>query len=797
MRSWSTLRGAALASLQLSEHLVLAATQSPCEIVADQQLKSLENQNYQRPNDIQYLGLFDAETAYECLKSVPLYTNEAAQMLEYMKKYWTMQSTLAYLKDPPKSYQQPGVDLMAGLDELSDKLADGAYSNQYEFDLDVMSLTSAAHEGHLQISFGTMYLIKWLLPDNIVSISSDGQEIPQLYAYSDVVNKVDDASPITRLGGEPAFAYLRKYLDTKIKSGCIEPHADFNTLMHSSASAFSRTGGGTKYTWYPTGLSMTNIYNGPSLKGQFANGTNFEWMYFAGSEYNFTRNEFFSGDGIYSNYIKRASSTESRDLEGGRIEEPTVSARDTNSSPRARVPNLDYPDDPIVVQANFSSGGTVSGYLLQNGSVGVLSVPSFSAPDAAAFGDAVNEFIMKAKKAEVKKIVIDVQANGGGSLFVGYDFFKRFFPNIDPLELFRARALEPYHTYGSVISDMLSGRSSGVSEAQIEGVREMYGAKALLNIEGHTIQPNHTRWKTYDDMFDGKEIYGDAFTNPIMYNLSSPLTYVPISGYAQALPYDEPPFAAEDIVFLTDGYCASTCHTVQMFLKNEAGVKTVVVGGVPQYGPMQGVAGTRGGSLDSWSTYSELTKELLGIQAQAMSGSSETASDLLSYSNITEDDIDNLFPIVDKMPWNASPNVNGMNIVRVDSPDITRQFVYEAADCRLFYTGEMYRDITQLWLTAAKYGNGDESVCVPGSLNAPGSGINNTLLDSPGFSYKDTWDNANSTDIPDYSNSTKDNDQDNKSKDEDEDEDSAATTITLGATKTVMLITLLSGLLLL
>ena len=50
------------------------------------------------------------------------------------------------------------------------------------------------------------------------------------------------------------------------------------------------------------------------------------------------------------------------------------------------------------------------------------------------------------------------------------------------------------------------------------------------------------------------------------------------------------------------------------------------------------------------------------------------------------------------------------------------QFVYEAADCRLWYTPKMINDISEVWRTAADaaWGKGN-SLCVEGSTNDPTS----------------------------------------------------------------------------
>ena len=140
-----------------------------------------------------------------------------------------------------------------------------------------------------------------------------------------------------------------------------------------------------------------------------------------------------------------------------------------------------------------------------------------------------------------------------------------------------------------------------------------------------------------------------------------------------------------------DGMCISTCTTFGELFHHEAGVKIIVAGGRPEYGPMQGIGSVRGAnsysqaslnddihSAVSW--YPELkgklpgTKEYLNIQ---------TAS----------------FNLRDQIRKNES---------------FPLEFAYLPADCRIFYTAETFNNYTNLWKYAANvmWGNG---TCVQGS----------------------------------------------------------------------------------
>ena len=82
-------------------------------------------------------------------------------------------------------------------------------------------------------------------------------------------------------------------------------------------------------------------------------------------------------------------------------------------------------------------------------------------------------------------------------------------------------------------------------------------AQADLTEDGRT-------FSSWAEKFGPHEFHGDNFTSLIRWNLSDPgakaySTFMP-NGYGNRTNVvSERPFQAEDIIILTDGYCASTC----------------------------------------------------------------------------------------------------------------------------------------------------------------------------------------------------------------------------------------------
>lgn len=781
---------ASLAALQLSgAHAQNQDEVNPCRAIMDEQKQNLRSANATYPTDMKYLVTFNAKKAYECITSVPLVAEEASTMIDVFKNYFSLQSSLAYLKDPPKSYQRLPVDVMGRFDEIKTKLESGEYKNQYEFDLAVQSIIRDVNDYHFYVYSGVLGLFHWTLPDSLTAISSDGQSLPQLFAWSDITNNVQNASAVVELDGKPAFAYLRGYLERTYFLGFNDPNADWNSLMENPAADFSTTGRGKQSLHY-SAFQTTQIYNGVSLGGRFANGSEFEWKYKAGSTRDLTRYRYYNGSAIYGTEVKNRNSTyssnfasranlekeyelhvDSRELEAAANWDRAVLA---SRSAVSSVPYFGYPSDPDLVQSDFGEGGMISGYFLRDDKIGVLSVPSFqTSSDAspATFSSAVRKFIREAQSAGMEKIVIDVMGNRGGSLLLAYDMFRLFFPSALPNTLFRARASSDLKTLGNIVTNVINNSRS--FDSFDAGDITVLGAAGELNTEV-LLKADNSSWDSYDEYFGPLQSHGDNFTKNAQYNLDSrsiarSLGFY-VAGYGNNVPTYNETWKAENVVLLSDGLCGSTCAVLHALMKNDAGVKSVVVGGVPGYGPMQVAGGTRGHNVRTLDALSDVKTTV-----QYMISLAKNPRQVLSILGVTAEDVNNLPMTFAETPWRVGGGgINALDTVIRAKDDVPRQFVYEGANCRLFWTGERVRDISKLWRAAVTYASGNSTICVPGSVDGPGSKANATVTDDVGVSYQKTWDKVNSTDVPKTTNTGSDKQQGN--------DDSAASTYGVGMT---------------
>lgn len=86
---------------------------------------------------------FNADIALACLKSVPLQKGDNL-MIEGVKSMVAFHSDLAYLKNPPPGFLYPGVDVLGSLDQILSALKSGAYSNEYDLQMDLANVITVS-----------------------------------------------------------------------------------------------------------------------------------------------------------------------------------------------------------------------------------------------------------------------------------------------------------------------------------------------------------------------------------------------------------------------------------------------------------------------------------------------------------------------------------------------------------------------------------------------------------------------------------------------------------------------------
>lgn len=126
----------------------------------------------------------------------------------------------------------PPADILGGIDTIITKAKNNSYSSQFEMDLEVNRLIKSAHDGHLSFQLCSQSIFTYHVDMPLVSVSTDGLELPQVYALSvlpmmpliaNELTSIDDAkvqktdptavSPLKFINGTEVATYLQSYAD--------------------------------------------------------------------------------------------------------------------------------------------------------------------------------------------------------------------------------------------------------------------------------------------------------------------------------------------------------------------------------------------------------------------------------------------------------------------------------------------------------------------------------------------------------------------------------------------------------
>ncbi|KAK8248198.1 peptidase S41 family protein-like protein [Phyllosticta capitalensis] len=649
-----------------------------------------------------------AGVAYECIKSVPINKTSALLLLQDIKPYINWQSTVAYLKDPPAEYVdkiQPAWDVWAELDKLETKVRNDTYSGEYDFGWDLYTTFQRTHDGHfVYVPDSVGGVFTWGRPVSIVSISEDGKELPKPFVYTDILaasfpNSTYTPSAISEIDG----VAVDDYLESWSQFGSLQDRdALFNNVFYNLAQVQLGESGAATGTFSGGGRGRW-VYPGAYTTLTFVNGSTHTFENFAISLYSFRGVQ--NGSDVADKYFYFNEGQTASAMAKAQDEAKVQVDADKTSSKRTRsTPAPGYPE-PV----EFANDNSIAGYYIDEdeySDVAVLAVAAFGGdiyPDT--FQSVGTDFIAKAKQANKTKLIIDVSANGGGTILLGYDLFKQLFPSILPYGATRFRAHEAFDLIGQKFSwvareyprteDAVSSNLTG-----LDVVPSAFNYRTDVDID-------YKNFESWPEKFGPHAYHDDNFTSIIRWNMSDTMNYfnggINITGYENRSNFTAQPFQATDIVIITDGYCASTCTIFSELMRQQGNVTTIAFGGRSQYGAMQAVGGVKGTNNFYWQDIKYWAREAYELANH---------EEQVKWNQSFEDNYRSYVPMNRAA---QSPGVNVRDGIRQgDETNTPLQFVYEEADCRIFYTAEMTLDVTAIWKAAADSKWGTISSCVAG-----------------------------------------------------------------------------------
>ncbi|TKA44043.1 hypothetical protein B0A54_04809 [Friedmanniomyces endolithicus] len=345
---------------------------------------------------------------------------------------------------------------------------------------------------------------------------------------------------------------------------------------------------------------------------------------------------------------------------------------------------LFYPS-PFLI----ASDGSIAGYFPPDQpDLVVVSSITLGPLDNIEFQNAFRSILATANAAGKTKLIMDIRGNGGGTVADGFDWFAQLFPGQIPWGATNLAAFGLTNALGEVATSLVAG---GNVSGQALGALKDFDVMADLTIV-------LTQYDSWSDFYGPVTTHGGNFTNVKRNNLSDVSSLgMPVYGFGNDTKPQPQTFDPDNIVILSDAFCGSTCAVFAEMMKTQAGVHAITVGGRKQYGPMQWVGAPK---LNLFEPYANLQSSVL----HALSRLSNPNAGRANFENNIREGDDSVTPL---------------------------QFVYEAADCRFFYTADMILDQSLVWQRTydLKWGNG---TCVQGSTGDPSSvsGPNSTYIEA-------------------------------------------------------------------
>ncbi|KAK6531690.1 hypothetical protein TWF694_002866 [Orbilia ellipsospora] len=699
-----------------------------------------------------------AREGWDCLYSVPINVELTLTFIKEVKKYIQFQSTIEFLKNPPASSLQEPIDLIGSIDALAQRVQSGDIAHHVKFEIEFTKLLQRCHDGHFNYAFNSGNLIFFTGPFTIVSVSTDAVEKPLVYVETDLLEfGLADTAHITRIDGYEVEAWLAEFSDF---GNSQSPDARYNSIFSNrdpgSDGAFFDLWG-----WYP-GKNYIDV--------TFSNQSTYQYPYGAFAAWSDTLNwtgindgsDFYKKAVLNADYITvqasdlaptatstgtaagstytggananahhfhdSKASTVKRDLNKRGSQVKRASPSPSPSQVQLvyfNQPFMRHKVGPFVQDLNAIIGGY---FLNDTVETAVLDISSFEAANDnadyqnAGFQAALYAFFDEVRRRGTKRLIIDVRGNGGGLINLGFELYKQLFPAAPANSYYRFRAHPGAQIFASGTETIASQSATDrllnliekdapdfpddeVSRVVDRLLNGGFSRQTELDVKGNKPEDLATYIGPYN-LTDGP--VNDLVSLLVKTNLNINLGGTPVSGFGALSNFTKSPqpFQIPDILFLSDGTCASTCTIFAELLKREQpGISSVVMGGRPNDGPSPDVGGVHGSRV---LAYKDLLQDTIDVVNYAAPATTELQEYYLANLPLP-------------LPFSAGfANINFRDAIRPeDKTQTPLQFKLEPADCRLYFNHLMFLDSIYLWGELAEFKWGTKSnftQCAVGSL---------------------------------------------------------------------------------
>lgn len=273
--------------------------------------------------------------------------------MDSITPYLEWQTTLQYVADPPAEYAeyvQAPYNFYADWDRIYATAQAGGYASEYAFGFDLYRCFQQVHDGHfVYYPDSVTEIFSFGRTTPIVSVSSDGTSIPEVYVYADILaasrgNLTWTPSPLAQIDGQDSTTWLLNFSEY---GSLQDPDALWNNMMYIPAqvslgpygTGMGTFAGGGRGRWpYPGASTTLTFANGSSVTN--ANFANVLAPSFHGIK---------SGEDIYRKYFTPPKGQPQPVSEIAHT--ATISSSSYPAAPTTTLPAPGYPS-PIIREAN-------------------------------------------------------------------------------------------------------------------------------------------------------------------------------------------------------------------------------------------------------------------------------------------------------------------------------------------------------------------------------------------------------------------------------------------------------------
>lgn len=256
-----------------------------------------------------------------------------------------------------------------------------------------------------------------------------------------------------------------------------------------------------------------------------------------------------------------------------------------------------------------------------------------------------------------------------------------------------------------IVDALPNDLAQNATQEQLSAIVTLGQSPVVSNlVPGGVFAPNGAQLNTVEQIIAPVLLNGDRFTAYQQTPLNETSSSFNLTGTGNRSNPPPAVFRPEDVLLLTDGTCGSTCTLFAYLMIMQLNVPTIAVGGRPTTGVMQSVAGVEGAQVFPMVDIGAAASAVQALDPAGVNAGSELALIAEGYA----------------LSRAASPgnpgSVNGKNAFSSHNSQIPLQFLYQAANCRFFYTADMIYGPEAVWKRAVDARWTDPArFCVEGS----------------------------------------------------------------------------------